>query len=274
MTRRLGRGLAAVALVLLLVVMVFPAYWMVASSLSTKSQFERPPQFVPIPATLRAYATAVFDSPLGLWFSNTVLVALGTTAVSLAVSVLAGLGMSRFRSRFSGGFGAFVLVTQMVPATLLAVPMYIIFGRLGLLDQLPGLILANTAFAVPLATWMLKGFFDAVPRDLEEAAQVDGCTLISAYRRITIPLAAPGIAAVAVFCFLLAWGEFFFARTLIRSDSKWVLSLGLDSFQGQYTTDWSTMLASAVLFTLPPMVFFLIVQRHLTSGLTSGAVKG
>ena len=272
--RRVPTAVAAVLIVVIIIVVIFPIYWMVSSSLSNRSQFTYPPQFLPLPPSLDSYVDALTRFPLARWFANTLIVALGTTALALIVSIPAGLSLSRFRTPLNKGFGGFVLVTQMIPATLLVVPMYIIFARIGLLNQLPGLILANTAFAVPLATWMLRGFFDSIPVELEEAARVDGCTHVGAFARITVPLSAPGVAAVAVFCFLIAWGEFFFARTLVSSDTQWVLSLGLNSFQGQYTTAWSSMLAAAVLFTLPPVLFFVLVQRHLASGLTSGAVKG
>jgi multiple sugar transport system permease protein len=241
---------------------------------SSASQFTYPPQFFPHPLDLDSYRDALTRWPIGRWFGNTLVVSVGTTLLSLVVSVLAGLSVSRFPSRIGRGFSAFVLITQMIPATLLVVPMYIVFGRLGLLDQLWGLVLADTAFSVPLATWMLKGFFDSVPVDLEEAAMVDGCSRMRAFARITVPLATPGIAAVGVFCFLISWGEFFFARTLVTSDEHWVLSVGLNSFQGEYVTQWSSMLAAATMFALPPLLLFLFAQRQMTSGLTSGAVKG
>lgn len=271
---RVWRVVRIVLILVVLAMLAFPVYWIVVSSLSTRSQFELPPQWVPIPATLNNFAQAVRHFPMGQWFLNTTVVAIGTTGLALGVSILAGLSLSRFPTVLNKGFGGFILTTQMVPATLLVVPMYMIFARTGLLDQLAGLVLADTAFAVPLATWMLKGFFDNIPEELEQAAQVDGCSRWGAFVRVTIPLAAPGIAAVATFCFLLAWGEFFFAKTLILSDTNWVLSIGLTAFQGQYTTEWSLMLAAAVLFALPPLVFFLLVQRNLAAGLTAGAVKG
>jgi multiple sugar transport system permease protein len=241
---------------------------------SGASQFTYPPQFFPYPLALDSYQDALTQWPIRRWVINTLVVSVGTTLLSLVVSVLAGLSVSRFPTRLGRGFSGFVLVTQMIPATLLVVPMYIIFGRLGLLDQLWGLVLADTAFSVPLATWMLKGFFDSVPVDLEEAAMVDGCGRMRAFLRVTVPLAAPGIAAVGVFCFLIAWGEFFFARTLVTSDEHWVLSVGLNSFQGEYVTQWSSMLAAATIFALPPLLLFLFAQRQMAGGLTSGAVKG
>lgn len=270
-----GRIAARTVLVVVLVVVsAFPIYWMLASSLSASSQFAWPPRFLPRPLDFDSYREALRNWPLGRWVVNTVVVTVGATALSLLVSIPAGLSVSRFRTRINRAFGGFVLVTQMIPATLLVVPMFIIFSRMGLLDTLWGLLLADTAFSVPLAVWMIKGFVDGIPVDLEEAAMVDGCSRLGAFARVTVPLAVPGIAAVAVFCFLVTWGEFFFARTLISSDDNWVLSVGLNSFQGQYVTHWSSMLAAAVLFAVPPLVFFALMQRRLVGGLTGGAVKG
>ncbi len=271
----LRRVVVALALVVILVVVsAFPIYWMVVSSLGTGSQFSWPPHLLPQHISLDSYARAVRDWPLLRWTLNTLFVTVGATLLSLLVSIPAGLSVSRFRTRINRAFGGFVLVTQMIPATLLVVPMFIIFARIGLLDTLWGLLLADTAFSVPLAVWMIKGFIDGIPVDLEEAAMVDGCSRARAFLHITVPLAVPGIVAVAVFCFLVTWGEFFFARTLISSDDNWVLSVGLNSFQGQYVTHWSSMLAAAVLFAVPPLVFFALMQRRLVGGLTGGAVKG
>lgn len=264
----------AVLVVVLVVVSAFPIYWMLASSLSAGSQFAWPPRFFPHPLNVDSYREALRTWPLARWVLNTLAVTIGATVLSLLVSIPAGLSVSRFRTRINRAFGGFVLVTQMIPATLLVVPMFIIFSRIGLLDTLWGLLLADTAFSVPLAVWMIKGFVDGIPVDLEEAAMVDGCSRLAAFARVTVPLAVPGIAAVAVFCFLVTWGEFFFARTLISSDDNWVLSVGLNSFQGQYVTHWSSMLAAAVLFAVPPLVFFALMQRRLVGGLTGGAVKG
>lgn len=264
----------ALLVAILVVVSAFPIYWMLASSLSKSSQFAWPPQLVPRELGFDSYVQALRNWPMLRWTMNTLFVTLGATLLSLLVSIPAGLSVSRFRTRINRAFGGFVLVTQMIPATLLVVPMFIIFSRMGLLDTLWGLLLADTAFSVPLAVWMLKGFVDSIPVDLEEAAMVDGCSRVGAFARVTIPLAVPGIAAVAVFCFLVTWGEFFFARTLISSDDNWVLSVGLNSFQGQYVTHWSSMLAAAVMFAVPPLVFFAFMQRRLVGGLTGGAVKG
>lgn len=268
MLRYAALGLAALAA-------AFPIYWMVVSSISADSSFAWPPKIIPTDISFTAYSRVVDGTEITTWFLNTLIVALGTTALSLFVGISAGLSLSRYPKNLLGRTTAFsVLLTQMLPATLLVIPIYIVFSQIGLIDSLPGLILADSAFAIPLAVWMMKGFFDGLPTELEEAAQVDGCTELMAYLRITIPLALPGIVAVSIFSFMVAWDEFFFARTLVNSDSNWVLSIGLASFQGEYTLKWADMLAAATLFSIPPLIFFILMQRKLITGLTGGAVKG
>ena len=253
---------------------IFPYYWMIVSALKAGSLYEWPPSLIPSSLSLAAFKRAVLDYPILRWFRNSSLVALATTLLSVLVSINAGYALSRFKNRINTVFGLVILFTQMLPATLLVVPFYVIFRQLGLFNNLGGLAVAVTVFVLPLAIWLMKGFFDSIPADLEAQAQVDGCSRIGAFYRITLPLALPGIVVVSVFSFIAAWDEYFFARTLISSENKWVLSVGLSSFQGQYSLDWPALMAAAVLFVLPPAIFFLFVQRYLVRGLMGGAVKG
>jgi multiple sugar transport system permease protein len=211
---------------------------------------------------------------VGLWLGNTALVAAGTSIFCTVVAVNAGYAMSRFRSRTTSLFGLLIMFSQMIPAALLAVPFYMIYRQLGLYNTLIGLAIGDTVFLLPLATWLMKGFFDGIPAELEEQAQVDGCSRMQAFYSITLPLALPGLVVVTVFSFMAGWDEFFLARTLISSQSNWVLSVGLTSFQTQYSIAWDEMMAASVLFALPAAIFFLFVQRYLVAGLTGGAVKG
>ena len=171
-------------------------------------------------------------------------------------------------------FSIFILFSQLLPATLIVVPLYVIFRQTGLYNSLIGLAIADAAFVLPLATWLMKGFFDRIPVEVEEQAMVDGCTRVGAFYRIVLPLALPGLVVVVAMSFITGWDEFFLARTLISSQSNWVFSVGLTSFETQYAIAWDEMMAAAVVFALPAVFFFLFVQRYLVSGLTSGAVKG
>jgi len=251
--RVFGQTVLFAIVVAIVAIIVFPYYWMLSSSLQGKSVFQWPPEIFPSTVSLNAYSSVLEKRPIAQWFRNTGIVALTSALFALAVSINAAYSL---------------------PATLLVIPFYMIFRELGLLDKLPGLIVADTTFALPLAIWIMKGFFDSIPTDLEEQAMIDGCTRYGAFYRVVLPLTLPGLVVVAVFAFMVGWDEFFFARTLINSQEWWVLSVGLTSFQGEYTVAWNEMMAAAVIFTIPAALFFLLAQRYLVQGLTGGAVKG
>lgn len=272
--RRLAGAIAFVVTLCLASIVVFPYYWMIVSSIEAKSLFEWPPRLVPDSVSLAAYVKIFAERPLGTWLWNTALVACATSAFCSVIAINAGYALSRFHGRVTGAFGIFILFSQMLPATLIVVPLYVVYRQLGLYNSLLGLALADTVFVLPLATWLMKGFFDRIPRELEEQALVDGATRLGAFYRITLPLALPGLVVVTVFAFMAGWDEFFLARTLISSQSNWVLSVGLTSFQTQYAIAWNEMMAASVIFTLPAAAFFLFVQRYLIHGLTGGAIKG
>lgn len=252
----------------------FPYYWMFVSSIDTASLFEWPPRLWPRTIDLGAYVKIFTQRPVLLWFSNTAIVATCTSIFCTVVAINAGYALSRFRGKLTRGFSLLILFSQMLPATLIVVPLYVIFRQLGLYNSLLGLTIADSAFVLPLATWLMKGFFDRIPSDLEEQAQVDGCGRLEAFYRVTLPLAVPGLVVVTAMSFITGWDEFFLARTLISSQSNWVLSVGLTSFQGQYSVAWDELMAASVVFALPAAGFFLIVQRYLVAGMTSGAIKG
>ncbi len=272
--RQFGNAGHVVLVILTCVAAVFPFYWMIKSSLTTQSAFQWPPELIPTSVSLESYFRVVNEYPVLCWFRNSTFVALATTALSVLIALNAALGLSRYRTRLTGAFGAIILITQMLPATLLVIPMFIIFRNLQLIDSLLGLVVANLAFALPLAIWVLKGFFDSIPREIEEASMIDGSSEVGAFYRVTIPLTLPGIIAVSIYAFMVSWGEFFFARTLINQEANWVFTVGLSSFRGEHTLQWSELLAAATIFTIPPLIFFAGLQRHLISGLTGGAVKG
>jgi multiple sugar transport system permease protein len=272
--RTIEKILLPIIVLAIAVIIAFPYYWMIASSVQGGSLFEWPPRLVPTSASLNAYKEVIAERPIARWFRNSTIVSLTTALFSLVIALNAGYALSRWRTRVNTLFGLIILLTQMLPATLLVVPFYVIYRQLQLYNTLIGIAIADTVFVLPLSIWLMKGFFDSIPADLEEQAQVDGCTRLGAFYRITVPLALPGLVVVTVFAFMVGWDDYFFARTLISSESNWVLSVGLTSFQGQYITDWDGIMAAAAMFALPPAIFFLFVQRYLIQGLTGGAVKG
>ena len=187
---------------------------------------------------------------------------------------MAAYALSRFRFRGRDASQVALLATQMFPAILLALPMFIFFSHLGLLNNLFGLSLAYLAFLIPVAAVLLKAFFDAIPVELEEASLIDGASRIGTLFRITLPLSLPGLASTFLFCFIISWDEFLFARMFIRQPDNWTVSLGLASFSGEFVTPWDQVMAAATIITLPVAVIFLSLQRYLVRGLTAGGIKG
>ena len=205
---------------------------------------------------------------------NSIVVALLTTIVGVTLSCTAAYALSRFR--FPGrkmGLTMF-LVVQMFPATLLLLPLYVILNKLGLLNSIAGLVLVYSTTAIPFCVWTLKGYFDSIPRDLEEAARIDGASPWMIFRKIILPLARPGIAVTALFSFMTAWNEFIMASTFMTDERSYTLPVLLQSRVDQFSADWGLFAAGAIVTSLPVMALFYVLQRSLVGGLTSGAVKG
>jgi multiple sugar transport system permease protein len=212
--------------------------------------------------------------PIGRWLWNSALIALASAAVSVVLAVPTAYALSRFRFRGKGALGFALFATQMLPEALLVVPLYALFLTLGLTDSLWSLILADTAFSLPVAVWVIKGAVDAIPYELEESGRIDGCSTTALMSVITMPLAIPSIAAAAIISFFNGWNEFLFANTFIASESSWPASKGLASFIGQFSTPLDTVMAAGILFAAPAVLFFLVAQRSIMGGLTAGAIKG
>lgn len=253
----------------------FPIYWMASTALSVSAQLYGTGQ-VPWPQlqNLPALVAELRSVPIDRWLGNTVVIAAGTTALSLSLGSLAGYALSRFRFRGRGLIGFLMFMTQVVPEALILVPLYAMFITLGLLNSLWGLILANVGFSLPVAAFILKGAMDAVPYEIEESAIIDNCPRGSILTMIVLPLVMPSVAAAAVIAFFAGWNEFLFASTFLNDRSLWPTSVGLASFIGQYETPMSVVMGAAFVFSLPAIVFFLIVQRKIVAGITAGAVKG
>jgi multiple sugar transport system permease protein len=263
-----------ITVVALVVATVAPLYWLVTLSTLTNSEIvSTPPTFVPNLGRFGPLAEATGD-PITTWLINSVIVALATSALSVVIALFAAFGMSRFSFRGRGMFGFLVFATQMMPAALLIVPLYSFFAGAHLIDNLLSLILADSAFAMPVAIWVIKQAMDGVPRELDESVMIDGGGSFAILRRIVIPLTAPGVAAAGIIAFLAGWNDYLFANTFAVSTTNWTATKGLASFFGQYSTPIDLIMGTSVLFALPPIAFFLLLQRQLVSGLTAGGVKG
>lgn len=269
------QGLRMVAVLALLGAAAFPLYWMLVTSMTPSSDLFAPDaRLVPKPSEIGVYREAFHGTSVTVWVRNSAIVAIGTTVLSLALAILPAYALSRFRFRGMGlvGFGLFI--TQMLPEAMLVVPLYAIFADLKLLNTLGGLILANSAFTVPVITWILKGAIDGVPIDIEEAARIDGCTRIDIVLGVVIPLVAPTLAAAAVIAFFHGWNEYVFAQTLISDQNLRTASVGLAGFVGELSTPVHTVMAIGLMYTLPAVIFYLFVQRYVVAGMTAGSVKG
>jgi N,N'-diacetylchitobiose transport system permease protein len=274
--RRLAtRAAYNAAAVLVLVVTVFPIYWMVATGFKRGVDilsFE--PRWLPFPGTLENYRSAIGKPHFLQDAVNSVIVVAVTVVASLALAFLAALAAARFRFRGRAALVVMLIVVQMVPLEALIIPIYLMLDRAGQTDRLAGIVVTYMTFVLPFCIWTLRGFIVNIPEELEEAAMVDGCTRAGAFRRILFPLVAPGLVATAVFSFIQVWNDYLIAYVLLRSPERQTLGIWLASFTTNHGTEWGGVMAGSTLFAIPAVVFFLLVQRRVVSGLTAGAVKG
>jgi N,N'-diacetylchitobiose transport system permease protein len=268
--------------VIVALVTLFPIFWMVSTAFKPSGElFSLTPHPVPLHPTLGTFSNVMNGHAAGLGISfwvfarNSLLVTVVTVVVASIVSLLAAVAVARFRFRFRVTFLIMLLIVQMLPAQAMVIPLFIDFRGIGLLDSLFGLILIYAAQALPISIWLLRNFVAAVPRDLEEAAAIDGAGPLRVFWRILFPLVAPGLVATSIFAFITAWNEFIFALTFLGTDQgKYTLPIYVQYFFGRGTADWGGIMAASTLYTIPVVVFFLIVQRRMVGGLVAGAVKG
>lgn len=275
--RRLGRYVLAYGWLLIISTFTaFPFFWMLTSSFKARAEiFTRVPVLIPKAPTLANYNYVLTETPAGRYFLNSLYIATVTTLLALVLTTLGAYALSRFQFRMRRSLGVWLIAGQMFPGILMLIPLFVTLTRLNLINTYAGLIIVYTMAALPFSTWMLKGYFDTVPRELEDSAMIDGCSRIGAIRRVFLPVAAPGIAAVALFAFTIAWQEFMFALTMMKDQSKYPLSVGINFFVGiAGSVVWGNIMAMAVLIIVPGLIFFLFLQRYMISGLTAGAVKG
>lgn len=273
--RRLLRQIGVyLGVVVALIIVDFPLYWMLNVSVAPDDQLIIfPPRFFHPAPTLKAYVTLLTERPFGTWITNSLWVVVMSVGFSMLVAVFAGYSLSRFRFPGRTAAGYLLLSSRMLPTTLLIIPLFITMRNLGLINSHWALIICNLTIVTPFATWMLKGYFDSIPKELEESARVDGCSRMGVLGRITVPLAAPGLAATALYAAILAWDEYLFARTLLSSQKLWTISVGLGSFKGEYMTKWNEVMAASLLGTVPIMIIFIFLEKYMVSGLTAGSVK-
>lgn len=269
-------GLLALS-VAALAVLLFPVYWMVMTSIvPSRELLTSSPPLLPSPGTVNgdAYGEVLTSRPVGRWLWNSALVTAGTAVISVAISTLGGYSLSRFRTRGQQAMGYTLLFSRMLPGTLLIIPVFVVFASAGMINSLWAVVLVNVAATVPFTTWLMKGFVDGVPAELEEAAMMDGCGRLRALWLVVVPLLRPGLATTATYACILAWGDFLFARTLMPNPSGWTVTVGIASFIGEFSIDWSGLMAAGILSTIPMLVLFVFLEPFLVRGMASGSVKG
>lgn len=253
----------------------FPLYWMVASSVRPYAELtSTPPKLFSSSFDLTAYSTVLRHSPFVRMFLNTLIVAVSTTIITVTFGAMAGHSLARMRFRGKALVSRGVLIAYIFPQILLVVPLFVAMVRFGLANTFPGLIITYLTFSFPFCMWMLTAYFQSVPRELEEAAQIDGASNFGVFFRIVLPLARPGLAAAAIFTFIHSWNEFLYALVLLNTQNNQTLSIGLYRMVGGELMRWAELLASTSMMVLPILVAFLFLQEHFVAGLTAGAVKG
>ena len=277
-TRRFGLNTLGVLVAL---VTLFPIFWMISTAFKPSQEiYSLTPHLLPAHPTLGNFSAVMSGQASGigsvwLFFRNSLLVTLSTVVLASLISLLASIAVARFRFRFRASYLIMLLVVQMIPGQALIIALFLDFNRLNLLQSLPGLVLVYAAQALPVSIWMLRNFVATVPRELEEAAAVDGAGSLRIFWRILFPLVAPGLIATSIFSFITAYNEFIVALTFLgQAHSDYTLPIYVTYFFTRGGAQWGPIMAASTLYTIPVVVFFLIVQRRMTSGLVAGAVKG
>lgn len=263
--------------VVLLCVLLFPLFWILMTSLKTEQEiFRIPPTIIPEKLNLASYAAQVETGDFNMFqsFANSFIISIGATVISVILAVPASYGIAKYRFRGRKVMLLGFLVTQMLPVAVLLTPMFILFRGMNLYNTAGAAILADATIGIPFSILILKNYFASIPKDLEEAAYIDGCNRFSAFIRVLIPIAKPGVMVCAIFSFLYAWGDLAYGMTFIIDQQKRPITAGIFNFMGQYGTKWSYLTAFAVVTIIPVALIFIFMQKYIISGMTSGAVKG
>jgi len=265
-----------VAILLMVILLFFPTFWMVSTALKQDGHITiMPPEIIPHGISLEGFQRMLSNRTFLRFYLNSVIVSLCVIGVCFGLGVPAAYAFSRFKFKGSSKLLLFLLIAQMFPWVLLLIPIYRTFLSLHLLDTYLGLILVNSTLALPFCTWIFKGFFDSIPRQLDEAAYIDGCGRFGALYRVTLPLTTPGIIAGLMYAFILSWNDYLFCLTLITREQLRTLPVGIMlTYVSEFYYMWRGMMSASILISIPLVVAFVLLQRYLVSGLTLGAVKG
>lgn len=260
--------------ILFSVVAALPFLWVIITSLKTDRQIYDTSQIIPSFITFQNYIHVLSGTPFLLYFWNSSKISLITTVISIVLAVMAAYGFCRYKVLFASTTKLMVLFTRMFPGILMSIPYFVIMRKMNLMNTHTGLIIIYCSFALPFAIWNLCAQFEQFPWELEEAAFIDGASRPMAFLKIVFPVAKPSILATSLFCFLMSWDEYMYAYTYITSTTKLTVQIGIQSFIGEYSTQWGSMSAAVVLSLVPVTIFFMVVQKNLVGGLAAGAIKG
>lgn len=268
------RILKNAALIAFVGITLFPVLWVIKMALTESQGFDASPNPFPTDPSLANFKHVLFERPFVRWLLNSVIISTSATLLGVFLACTSAYALSRFR--FPGRSLAMLsfLVTQMFPGVLMMIPLYLIMDTLGLLDQMLGLILVYSTTAIPFCVWMLKGYFDTIPKELEEAAVIDGASPALIFWKVMLPLSLPAVAVTALFSFMTAWNEFILAAVFMNSETSYTLPVGLRLMVGQFSSEWGYFAAGAIMVSIPVVTLFFALQKQLVGGLTAGGVKG
>ncbi len=267
-------GVSYVYLTVLAIIAAFPLVWILLSSVKGKGEITGDPTaFLPKSFTLENYVTVLNQLNFDGNIVNSIIIAGSTTIIAIIISALGAYGVVRFFPKAGKKITRILITTYMFPPILLAVPYSIIMGKVGMMNNRLGLVIVYLSFSVPYAVWLLVGFFETVPLEIEEAARVDGANKLMVFTRVVLPIVSPGIVAVAIYTFINAWNEFLYSLILMNSSSKMTVAVALKSLEGQEVLDWGVMMAASAMVVIPSVVFFMLIQKKIAGGLAAGSVK-
>ncbi|HHX11918.1 MAG TPA: carbohydrate ABC transporter permease [Clostridiales bacterium] len=269
--------LYSIVSILILCILLFPLYWILATSLKTEKEiFQIPPTFWPKELNLKSYMAQLEGGDFNMFhsFGNSLIISLGAMIIAIVLAVPASYGIAKYNFRGKKVIILGFLVTQMLPVSVLLTPLFIMFKNMHLYNTFWSTILADATIGIPFSVLILKNYFAAIPKELEEAAYIDGCNKFTAFIRVLIPIAKPGVVVCGVFSFLYSWGDLAYGMTFIIDQEKRPITAGIFNFMGQYGTKWSYLTAFAVVTIIPVAFIFIFMQKYIISGMTSGAVKG
>lgn len=275
--KRRNNVILCIVSVFVLGILLFPVFWTLITSLKTEQEiFQIPPTFYPHELNVKSYAAQIETGDFNMFqsFFNSLVISLGAMVIAVLLAVPASYAIARYRFKGRKGMLLCFLVTQMLPVSVLLTPMFIMFRNMHLYNKWGAPILADATIGIPFSILILKNYFASIPKELEEAAWVDGCNKFTTFIRILVPIAKPGIIVCAIFSFLYAWGDLAYGMTFILDQQKRPITAGIFNFMGQYGTRWSYLTAFAIVTIIPVTLIFIFMQKYIIAGMTNGAVKG